>query len=179
MIATVPQKYAASARRWCLLIAVLICFPCKLVAAAQSKPPKQAGWSVWKPVGRLPTARFRWKSVTDSNGLECLVEVTTHIALPSTHDLVISYNYESEDQINSQGVGVMTTSWDSFIHLDARLSAQRPIQINTSGVAKYNCLSVRRVVSMPPRPQWHEPGETPETDPILKAQALSDNLAVM
>jgi hypothetical protein len=178
MIVSIQNKSVAMVRRYFSLISAFIFFLCTLVVAAQSKPTKQAGWSVWKPVGRLPTARFRWKSVTDSNGLECLVEVTTRIALPSTHDLVISYNYESGDQINSQGVDVMTTSWDSFIHLDARLSAQQPIQINTSGAAQYNCLSVRRVVSMPPRPQWHEPGETPETSPILKSQALSDNLAM-
>lgn len=178
MIATVHQRSAAPVRRCCLLIPALICFLCTLVVAAQSKPPKQAAWSVWKPVGRLPTARFRWKSVTDNNGLECLVEVTTRTAMPSTHDLVVSYNYESGDQANSRGVDVMTTSWDSFIHLDARLSAQQPIQINTSDAAQYNCLSVRRVVSMPPRPQWHEQDETSETAVFYRSGELLDNLAM-
>lgn len=178
MIVDAHQKPSISAKHCCLLLLAFNLSPCTLLFAAQATAPKQAGWSVWKPVGRLPTARFRWKSFIDKNGLECLVEVTTHIALPSTHDLVISYNYESGDQVNSQGVDVMTTSWDSFIHLDARLSAQQPIQINTSSAKQYNCLSVRRVISMPPRPQWHEPKETRETAPVLKSQALSDNLAM-
>lgn len=93
MIVDPHQKPSISAKRCCLLLFAFICSPCTLLVAAQAKAPKQAGWSVWKPVGRLPGARYRWERENVDDYPYCAVEIAVYgRKMTGTHDFVLSFN---------------------------------------------------------------------------------------